>query len=44
MKSLEEIQLLKTLLLKHAEELEKSIKNINNQYKRNIKIIEEKKY
>lgn len=37
MKSLEEIQLLKNLLSKHAEELEKSIKNLNNQYKRNIK-------
>lgn len=38
MKSLEELQMIRNLLLKHAEELEKSIKNINNQYKRNIKI------
>lgn len=41
MKSLEEIQLLNNLLLKHADLLQESLKRLkrlNNQYKRNIKI------
>ena len=38
MKSLEEIQLLNNLLSKHADQLQESIKRLNNQYKRNIKI------